>query len=146
MARPADPRKDQDLLDLLRAQARLPMTEIAKRLGVSRAAAQARMERLERDGVIQGYTIRTDTETEPGGLGAIVMIEIDLRKQAAILGALRHNSNVRACYTVSGHFDLMAQVRALTPGEMDELIDWINGLDGVRRTSSSVLLARKFQR
>ena len=49
MARPADARKDQDLLNILIANARTSISDIAKALGVSRATAQGRMARLEKE-------------------------------------------------------------------------------------------------
>ena len=56
MARPSDAAKDRELIRILTENARLPLSEIAKQLGVSRATAQGRLSRLERDGVIAGYT------------------------------------------------------------------------------------------
>jgi DNA-binding Lrp family transcriptional regulator len=146
MSRPPDAYKDQELLDLLRGNARAPLTEIARALGVSRATVQARMERLERDGTIAGYTIRTGDAAELKQLSAVMTIELDVKKQVSIIGALQKSGNIRSCHTISGQFDILILVRADSPTQMDELIDWINGLDGVRRTTSSLLLAKKFER
>ncbi|EBU8132065.1 AsnC family transcriptional regulator, partial [Salmonella enterica subsp. enterica serovar Java] len=49
---------DQALLNLLRGNARASTTELARRLGLSRTTVQSRIERLERKGVIAGYSVR----------------------------------------------------------------------------------------
>ena len=53
---------DQQLLSLLRENARAPTAELARRLGLSRTTVQSRIERLERQGVITGYTVRVSEE------------------------------------------------------------------------------------
>lgn len=147
MARPSDAIKDQELLNILKANARTPLTDIAKTLGVSRATVQARLSRLERDGVIAGYTIVPGIESEKlAPLSAIVLIELDVRQQSSIVSALRKRAEVVSCHTLNGQFDLFVTIRCKTPVDLDEVIDWIAELDGVRRTTSSVLLARKFER
>lgn len=147
MARTADGAKDQELLHILSENARAPVSEIAKRLGVSRATVQARVARLERDGVIGGYTIvRGRAAPEAPGLSAIVLIEIDVRLQSQVIAALRRLPAIVACSTLSGQYDLLARIRCALPAELDEVIDVIASLDGVRRTMSSVLLSQKFER
>ena len=75
MARPADARKDQDLLNILAANARTSISDIAKMLGVSRATAQARLARLERDGTIAGYTAVLGKPDHSTAISAIILIE-----------------------------------------------------------------------
>ena len=147
MARPADADKDKALLDLLRANARTPISEIAAALGVSRSTVQARLARLERDRVIAGYTIAPGPGAETGkSLSAILLIEIDVRRQNSIVAALRKRPEVVSCHTINGPFDLFVTIRSDSAAELDEVIDGIAALEGVRRTTSSILLARKFAR
>lgn len=147
MARPVDARKDQELVNILTANARTPLAEIAKMLGVSRATIQGRLARLEREGVIAGYTtiIGTD-EAQATALSAIIMVELEVRQQGNVIAALKKKLEVIQCYTVSGHFDLFVKIRCATAAHLDEIIDWIAEMDGVRRTTSSILLARKIER
>ena len=51
---------DEQLLSLLRENARASTAQIARRLNLSRTTVQSRIERLEREGVIGGYTVRVD--------------------------------------------------------------------------------------
>jgi len=147
MARPSDSMKDQELISLLTANARIPLTEIAKSLGVSRATVQARLARLERDGRILGYTtILGMDETQVTDLSAIILIELEVKQQGNVIASLRRRAEIVQCYTLSGGFDLFVKITCRTSHQLDEIIDWIAEMDGVRRTTSSILLARKFVR
>ena len=147
MGRPIDVDRDEQLLGILRGNARIPLTEIARALGVSRATVQARIARLERDGAIGGYTIipGPTAKATPSVL-AIVLMELDVRRQSHVVTQLRKRSEVLSCQTLSGQFDMFVKIRCRTPAALDEMIDWITSVDGVRRTTSSILLATKFDR
>ena len=146
MARPADADKDKALLAMLRANARTPVSELAVALGVSRSTVQARIARLERDGVIAGYTIATGPADAGRSLTAILLIEIDVRRQSSVVAALKRRPEVTSCHTMNGQFDLFVTICADSAVELDAVIDQIAALDSVRRTTSSILLARKFGR
>lgn len=147
MARPSDARKDQELISILTANARIPLAEVAKTLGVSRATVQGRLSRLEREGVIVGYTtVLGKDEVHATTLSAVIMIELEVKQQANVVSMLRKRSEIVQCYTVSGHFDLFVKIRCTTSTHLDEVIDSIAEMEGVRRTTSSIILARKFER
>jgi len=147
MARPPDTEKDRELIRILTANARTPLAEIAKKLGVSRATLQSRLNRLERDGVIAGYTTLLGKQNpNDTTLSAIVLIELELKQQGSVIANLKKNADVASCHTVSGHFDLFVTVTSPTASHLDKTIDWIAGMDGVRRTTSSILLTKKFER
>ena len=65
---------DRRLLAILRENARTPIAEIARRLGVARTTAQTRLSRLEDLGVIQGYGVRLGEAAERGILRAVVLV------------------------------------------------------------------------
>jgi DNA-binding Lrp family transcriptional regulator len=147
LARPADLKKDRELIEILTANARTPLAEIAKRLGVSRATLQSRLNRLERDGVIAGYTtLLGKQDLHETALSAIVLIELEVKQQGSVIANLKKNAEVVSCHTLSGHFDLFVTVTCSTASHLDKTIDWIAGMEGVRRTTSSILLTKKFQR
>lgn len=137
---------DQQLLSVLRENARASTAEIARRLQLSRTTVQSRIERLERDGVIAGYTVRVADEAERGHLRAHIMITVLPRRMASVVEVLRGMPEVRTLHSVSGPFDLVAL--GVVPGveEMDELTDRIGAIDGVERTTSSIILSAKFER
>jgi DNA-binding Lrp family transcriptional regulator len=147
MARPSDARKDQELISILTADARTPLSDIAKRLGVSRSTVQGRLSRLEKEGIITGYTTILATEdSHTTTISAIILIELEVKQQGNVIALLKKKAEVVHCYTLSGHFDIFVKINCVNPSHLDEIIDWIAEMDGVRRTTSSVILAKKFER
>lgn len=137
---------DEALLSLLREDARAPTAAIARRLQLSRTTVQSRMERLERAGVIAGYTVRVSDDHELERIRALIMITVFPKQAPAVVEALRQMPGVRALHSVNGAWDLVAMAIVATIGEMDALTDHIGALDGVERTTSTLLLSTKFQR
>jgi len=137
--------KDQILLALLRENARRPVADLARQLGLARTTVQARLERLEATGVISGYTLRASVATRPP-LQATVLISIEPRSGPEVLARLRSLSGVQVVHTTSGRFDLLAQVVAQTTTELDETIDRIGDARGVKSSESLIHLATKLDR
>jgi len=137
---------DQQLLSLLRENARASTAELARRLGLSRTTVQSRIERLERLGVITGYTVRVSDEAERSGVRAHVMITVMPRQMASVVRALHAMPEIRALHSVSGPFDLVALGMVPSVAEWDELTDRIGAVEGVERTTSSIVLSTKFER
>jgi len=145
MAKRALDETDQRLIALLRGDARLPAASLARHLGLSRSAVQERMRRLEREGVIQGYTVLL-AESPDEAVAAHVMIDLDPKLHDRAVGALRGMPEVLSCHTVSGEHDLVAHVAAGNAAALDEVLTRIGKLPGVARTTSSVLLATKWNK
>jgi len=137
---------DRALIALLRDDARASTAELARKLKLSRTTVQSRMERLQRQRVIAGYTITVPDELEANLVRAHVLITLAPKRSAAIETALRRIPEVRVLHSVSGPFDLIAIVAAASIGELDALIDRIGGLDGVERTTSAIVLSTRIQR
>ena len=137
--------KDKDLLNLLQADARAPVSELARRLGLSRTTVQDRLRRLEEQGVITGYGLRL-AESSAGGLSAWVSISVEARQQLAVVRALAQIGGIEMLQAVSGKVDFMALVRAPSAGEMDEVLDSITLLPGVNAIETAVILSTKLDR
>ncbi len=138
--------QDQQLIALLRDNARLPITELARKLQVSRTAALSRLHRLERDGVIKGYTVKLSDEYLQGCIKAMVMIKAPPTQRQNIEHALAKIPQLITLYSISGSFDMTAVVVAPSVAELDQVIDRIGVLEGVEETQSSVVLSTKFER
>ncbi len=138
--------QDEHLLGLLRENARLSTSELARQMGVSRTTVQNRLERLEREGVIAGYTVRTGAAYESSLVRAQVMITVAPKKAPGVVSALRKIDEVRKLHSVGGSFDMIAEVAARDVGALDAIIDAIGALDGVERTMSSIILSTRIDR
>jgi len=137
---------DRHLLEVLREDARAPTAQLARRLGLSRTTVQSRLERLERTGVITGYTVRLSEAHERGQIHAYILLTVTPKNATSVVAAMRRLPAVRLLQSVSGPFDLIAEVVAPTVAEMDAVIDTLGALDGVERTTSSVVLSTKLNR
>jgi DNA-binding Lrp family transcriptional regulator len=138
--------KDRALLALLSDNARMPVAELARKLGLSRTTVQARIERLETDGVIAGYGIKLSESYLSGLVRAHVLITIAPKALAGVTAALAAIKEVTTLHSVSGTFDLIAILAAPSIADLDRLLDHIGALDGVERTLSSVILSTRISR
>ena len=138
--------KDQQLLAVMRGNARASTTELAQILGVSRSTVQKRLERLESEGVIAGYTVQLSSEYLDQEIKAHVMITISPRMTTDIIKNMKKLDGVRAIYSVSGPHDLIAEFAAMSVTDLDKMIDEIIAIEGVERTVSSVILSTRLKR
>ena len=137
---------DEHLLARLRENARAPVAELARALGLSRTTVQSRLARLERTGVIVGYAVRLSDAHEATMIHAFVMLTVEPKQAGAVTATLKRLPGVRTLQSVSGPYDMIAAVEATSVAEMDVLIGEIGALRGVERTNSSIVLATKFDR
>ena len=138
--------KDKELLALLQANAREPTSAIARKLGVSRSTVQSRIERLEERGIIGGYTVRLKDTYAEGRIRAHVLIQVAPRHAPRVDAELKKIPELTSLYSVSGVNDLIAIIAAETTTEMDAIIDRIGAISGIERTTTSIVLATKFER
>lgn len=137
---------DERLLARLRENARAPVAELARALGLSRTTVQSRIARLERTGVIAGYAVRTSETHARGQIHAFVLLTVEPKAAGVVAAEMKKMPGVRRLQSVSGAFDLIATVAAPDVAAMDALIDEIGALEGVERTNSSIVLSTKFDR
>ncbi len=138
--------KDRRILAILRANARMPAAAIARQVGLARSSVQERIARLERQGIINGYTIVTDKAGGGKNVRAHAMLSVDPKRAATIVSALENMPEITECLTVSGDFDLIAIIETDTLEQMDRVLDRIGALGGVRRTTSTLILSTRFRR
>lgn len=137
---------DRKLLALLRENGRTATSELARKLKLSRTTVQSRIERLERRGIIAGYSVRLAEAYEQGLVKAHVLITALPKLAPRVEAELRAISEVRTLHSVSGSFDMIAVVVAPSVKQLDVLIDQIGQLEGVERTMTSVILSTRIDR
>ena len=130
---------DQRLIAKLRHDARTPVAELAQVLGVSRGTVSNRMARLERDGVITGYTLRLRPDSAPEEIRAWTSIRVEGR-QNAVVGALLGEPGVAALHDTNGRWDLLAELRVSSLAELSAVLERIRKVPGVSATETSTHL------
>ena len=136
---------DRQLLHLLRDNARLSVADLARRLALARTTVQARIGRLERAGVIAGYTLKPGRALQPR-LRATALVAFEPRSGPQVLDRLRALPAVEVVHTTSGRFDLLVQLVADTTEDLDQTLDRIGEIGGVRSSESLIHLSTKINR
>ena len=137
---------DHQLLRLLQENSRRTISDLSKILGLSRATVQKRMERLERAGIILGYTVKINPDVSRNKVSAYIMISVVPRKTDYIVRQIYKMSQADMLCSISGQYDLIAKVTEDTTEQLDSSIDAIANLDGVEKTLSHIVLSRKIDR
>lgn len=137
---------DRNLVALLQANARASVADLARQLGVARTTVLARIARLERTQVIAGYSVRLGQDVLDASIYAYVGIILAPKYGKDVLKRLDRMPEVQLLCAVSGEYDYVAWLRADSPDRLNDLLDQIGTLEGVERTTTSIILARKIDR
>jgi Lrp/AsnC family leucine-responsive transcriptional regulator len=137
---------DRQLLDALRANARITYAELARAVGLSAPAVHDRVSKLETSGVITGYHAAVAPESLGYAMNALVGVFItdsaDTDGVAANLAAL---PAVEHCWFVAGEETFVVKVRVPDVAGLEETIRALNAMPGVARTRTTVVLSTKFE-
>ncbi|GAA0451705.1 Lrp/AsnC family transcriptional regulator [Streptomyces sp. NPDC046215] len=134
---------DARILRLLLEQPRTSVRECARVLGIARGTLQARIDRLERDGVITG----TGPRLSPAALGhpvlAFVHIEVTQGHLDTVAAALADVPEIIEAFSITGGGDLMARVAARDAGHLEDVIQLLVQFPGVVRTRTEMVLRER---
>ncbi|UQA97149.1 Lrp/AsnC family transcriptional regulator [Streptomyces halobius] len=134
---------DAKILRLLLERPRTSVREYARILGVARGTVQARLDRLERDGVITGYSPRLS----PAALGhtvlAFVHIEVTQGRLEEVAAALSEVPQIIEAFSTTGGGDLLTRVVARDAEHLEDVIQRLISLPGVVRTRTEVALRER---
>ncbi len=132
---------DQKLITLLRHNARRSISDLALDAGVSRATARARLERLEKDGHILGYTVILRADTVEQAVRGIMMIAIEGHVTERVVKALGGFSEISEIHTTNGRWDLIAEINADTLSDFDSVLRRVRLVPGITNSETNLLLA-----
>lgn len=132
---------DRKLIGLLRDNARTTTASLAKTLKVARGTVQNRLAKLERDGVIAGYTIRLKPSVDDPRIVALMTISVEGNRIEPVLRTLRGDPSIATLYTTNGRWDLVAEIRADSLQSFDQVLGRIRRIEGIAGTETSLLLS-----
>lgn len=132
---------DRQLISLLRDNARASVASLAKVLRVSRGTVQNRLDKLEADGTIVGYTARLRPQAEAHHIRALMTVAVEGNRIDHVLAALRGDPAVSALHTTNGRWDIVAELRADSLEAFDRVLGRIRLLEGIANTETSLLLS-----
>ena len=137
---------DHKILTALAANSSTSTSQLGRRFNVARSTIQARIEKLERTGVIAGYTIKLGDVALARRIKATVLVNVDPRATAGVLQRLKTIPEIEIAHTTSGRFDLTLLVAVQTTADLDGLLDKIGAITGVKSSESLIHLSTKFDR
>ena len=132
---------DQQLIGLLRKDARTNVAALAKKLGVSRGTVTNRIARLEATGVIVGYTVRLRPDAEPSEITAWMSVAVEGNQTRAVIASLLGEPGVAELHDTNGRWDLLAGLRATSLAELSQVLERIRLIRGISSTETSLHLA-----
>jgi DNA-binding Lrp family transcriptional regulator len=134
---------DARLIGTLRESPRVGLLEVARRLGVARGTVQARLSKLERGRVINGY----GPEIDPTALGyritAFVLIELAQGRLADAVAAMEAVPEVLEADAISGPQDVICRIVARDTEHLQELVNELLRTPAIRRCTSYIVLSRQ---
>ncbi|CAL8473939.1 Lrp/AsnC family transcriptional regulator [Caballeronia sp. S22] len=137
---------DRNLVALLQMNARESVANLARQLDVARTTVIARIARLEKNNVIAGYGVRLGQDVLDASIQAYVGIKLTPKYGRDLQKRFARMPEIQLLCAVSGEFDYVAWLRADSPDRLNDLLDEIGALEGVERTTTSIILARKIDR
>ena len=135
---------DNRILSILKTEGRLPVSEIAERVGLSKTPCSVRMKKLREKGVIKGFTVILDQSRI--GRNHVAFVEVKLRdtSQAALTDfnkAVRKIPEVEQCHMIAGPFDYLLKIRTRDIMAYRRILgDTISTLPHVAHTSTFVVM------
>jgi DNA-binding Lrp family transcriptional regulator len=138
---------DQRIVALLRENARRSFQDIGERVSLSAPAIKRRVDRLEREGVIRGYSANLD----PAAFGWNTHAFVELFCDGGMSGtevrkAIAEHPEVEAAYTIAGAPSAILHLRAADTGHLEQALERIRDVPGVMRTQTQVVLSTLFER
>lgn len=129
---------DEEIVSILREDARASFTDIADRIGVSEGTVRNRVDSLEEDGFIEKYTVKVNPENS---ISAFISVNVSAdRSFDAITSDFPDNLDV---YEVAGDIDLIVKVERDTSEEVNQVVDEIRAIEGVESTQTYMVLSEE---
>ena len=138
---------DRQIVALLREDARRSFQSIGNRVSLSAPAVKRRVDRLEAEGVVRGYSAQVDADAFGWSTHAFVALYCEGRMAAAeVRAAVDRHPEVEAAYTVAGEASAIIHVRARDTTHLEEALERIRDHEGVTRTQTQIVLSTLFER
>jgi Lrp/AsnC family transcriptional regulator for asnA, asnC and gidA len=137
---------DRAILRLLQEDARMPFSEIAREIDMSSATVHDRVNKLEEEGVIQGYHAKVDPKAAGYGISAFVGIRVEQGGEWDTLERLRDIDGIQEVHLTTGEWDVVIRVYARDADELRELMfSEVPETEGFDRSQTMVILGTDYE-
>lgn len=134
---------DKSILRILQGNARAPVKDIARQVSLTSPAVSSRIRKLEREGVIAGYTAVLREPKNENAVGALISVATSSDQRDELLRMVAAMPSVQQCYHVTGSYSFI--VKVLCP-DMDALERLITAFQKMGRTNTQIILSTPVSR
>lgn len=131
---------DIEILKALQKDPRSSYRDIARKIGVAVGTVHARIQKLENQRTIKGFSVDLDYSKLGYGLTALILMRVKGKHLRDVESKISHINNVCVVYDVTGDFDVAVIAKFLSSASMDQFIKEVLSMDYVERTSTSIVL------
>ncbi|MDK2464949.1 MAG: Lrp/AsnC family transcriptional regulator [Candidatus Korarchaeota archaeon] len=131
---------DMKILEALKENARVSFRKLARELGVSPMTVVKRVKRMERAGIIKGYTVILD-ESKLGGCRMCVMVKV--RRGYDVVDVGRRIAEIQECsclHYIAGSYDLALMLSCVDQRRLGEVLRRIKGVEGVEDLQTNLVI------
>ncbi|WP_310625113.1 Lrp/AsnC family transcriptional regulator [Limnohabitans sp.] len=132
---------DQQLISLLRRDARMSVANLAHKLTVSRGTITNRINKLEKQGVIVGYAVQLRPDAIPNNIRAWMSIVVAGNETRVVVASLLGEPGVACLHDTNGRWDLLAELRAENLSQLSDVLERIRLIRGIQTSETSIHLA-----
>ncbi|MGG7516860.1 Lrp/AsnC family transcriptional regulator [Allorhizobium undicola] len=132
---------DEKLITLLRHNGRRSISDLAIETGASRATVRTRLEKLEKDGTVLGYTVILRGDALDVPVRGIMMIEIEGHVSDKVVRLLAGLPEISAIHSTNGRWDLIVELGAATLSAFDGVLSRIRRVPGIANSETSLILS-----
>ena len=129
---------DRKIIDILQSNARIPLKEIADRVFLSSPAVSARIDRLEKGGILTGYQAQISAPGVGYLVKAFINLDMDPERKPEFYPYITTCPNVVECNCVTGDYSMLVEVLFATTQELDL---FINHLQQFGRTRTQIVFS-----
>lgn len=136
---------DRQIIELLQDNGRITNNDLARRIGLTTTPTLERVKRLEREGVIKGYTAWIDRESVDKGLTVFCSIKLSVHQLGEMKEFSKHIGDlpeILACYNTTGEYDYLLHIVVKDTKEYEQFLrKKLTQVPGVERIYTSIVLS-----
>ncbi|MGF1696327.1 Lrp/AsnC family transcriptional regulator [Vibrio lamellibrachiae] len=137
---------DRKILSNLLSNGRESIANLSRNIGLSRTAIAERINRLEKTGIIKGYTAQIRIENEGRNASSYLLISCEKGKKNEVINSLKEFPEVRATSIVGGTYDIIALIEAPDLQSIHHISNEIESFNGIRSLNTTVVLHQPIRR
>ena len=134
---------DKQILQLLQENGRITVKEIAQKISLTAPAVSERIKKLEKDGLIIGYTAIIDPEKIGRGIHALISVSVVPKDREEFVALIETEESVVFCHHVTGPYSYIIRVDAKAMPELERLITKFQKMG---ETNTQIILSSPFER